>query len=96
MVERSATGVPAFIESGIDYVAGTWFGVLAPAGTPNPIVETLHREIRAIVSTKEFRNRIAAEGAEVIGDTPAEFARFLRTETARWAATVKAAGIQPD
>jgi len=92
----SLPGVPTFIESGIDYVTGTWFGVLAPAGTPKAVVERLSREIVAIAATEDFRKRVAAEGAEVIGDSPAEFAEFLRHETARWAATVKAAHIQPD
>ena len=86
--------VPTFLESGVDYETGTWFGTLAPAGTPPPIVARLHRETLAALQAAEVRERIAADGAEIVGDGPEAFAAFIRAETARWAAVVKAARIQ--
>ena len=79
--------VPTVAESGLPgYQADTWYGVMAPAKTPAGIVERLNREIVAILKTNpEFKARLAAEGADVLGGTPEEFAALLRAEIAKWA-----------
>ena len=85
--------LPTFRESGIDYETGTWFGVLVPTGTPKEIVAKLHGEIARIVKLPDVQERIAGEGADPIGNTPAEFQAFIRSEAAKAAKVVKAAKI---
>lgn len=85
--------LPTFRESGIDYETGTWFGVLVPAGTPKEIVTKLHGEIARIVKLPDVQERIAGEGADPIGNTPAEFQAFIKSEAAKAAKVVKAAKI---
>jgi tripartite-type tricarboxylate transporter receptor subunit TctC len=96
-VKRSALlpEVPTLAESGLpDYQAGSWYGVMAPAGTPRPIIERLHATIVKALRQPDVMQRLAAEGAEAIGSTPEEFAAHLKTELARVAAVVRAAGIK--
>ena len=88
--------VPTFREQGIDYLTGTWFGLLAPAKTPPAIVATLNREIGAALRSEQVRARIAEQGADVVGGSPQDFAKFLRDETERLSAVVKRANIQLD
>jgi tripartite-type tricarboxylate transporter receptor subunit TctC len=88
--------VPAIGESLKGYDVSTWFGVLAPGGTPRSIVALLAREIVKITAMPEFRERLVALGAEPVGNTPAEFADYIRSEIPKWARVIKAAGIKPD
>ena len=95
--KRSAllADVPTLAESGLpDYHAGSWYGVLAPAGTPRPIIDRLHATIVKALQQPEVAQRLAAEGAEVIGSTPEEFAAHIKAELARVAGVVRAAGIR--
>ena len=93
---RGLPNVTTFKEAGVDYETGTWFGVLAPRGTPQPILERLHREVATIVRSEEAQTRISREGAEPIGGSPAEFGAFIAAESRRWAEVVKRAGITVD
>jgi len=87
--------VPTLAESGFpDYQAGSWYGVLTPAGTPRPIVERLNGAIVRALKQPEVAKRLAAEGAEVIGSTPEEFAAHIKAELARVGEVVRAAGIR--
>ena len=87
--------VPSLAESGLpDYEAGSWYGVMAPAGTPREIVERLHDAIVSALKAPDVAQRLAAEGAIVIGGTPAEFAAHLKAELARVGKVVRAAGIR--
>ena len=70
--------VPTFKESGLDYRTGTWFGLLAPAKTPEGIIETLARQVADVLQEPAVRDRIVEQGAEVVGNTPAEFRAFLK------------------
>jgi tripartite-type tricarboxylate transporter receptor subunit TctC len=88
--------IPTFREQGIDYVTGTWFGLLAPAKTPPAIVALLSREVQAALRSDAVRARIAEQGADVVGGTPDDFARFLKEETDRLAAVIRRANIQLD
>ena len=73
-----------------------WYGVLAPRGTPAPVVERLHREIVAVMGTDEMKKRMEADGAEARTTTPAEFAALIKSDTAKWAPVVKNSGASLD
>ena len=88
--------VPTFREQGIDYVTGTWFGLLAPAKTPPDIIALLNREVVAALRSDAVRARIAEQGADVMGGSPEDFARFLKQETERLATVIRRANIQLD
>ncbi|MDB5812848.1 MAG: hypothetical protein JWN94_4970 [Betaproteobacteria bacterium] len=89
--------VPTIAESGLPgFEVVGWYGVLAPARTPPAIIERLHREFIAILKTPEIRDRLTREGAEPVGNTPAEFTAFLKTDIARWGKVIKAAGAKLD
>ena len=89
--------MPTIAEAGVPgYEANNWNGVVAPRKTPRAIVERLHREIVAIVNDPGVAKRLAAQGLEPIGDTPAEFEKYLKSEAAKWGKVVKAAGIKPE
>ena len=86
--------VPTLAESGLkDFDLGTWFGVLAPAGTPKDIVTRLNAEMVKIINTPDFRKRMAEVGAEPIGNTPTEMARQIRDDTDKYAKLVKEAKV---
>jgi len=86
--------VPTLTEVGLDgFDIGTWFGMLAPAGTPAAIIEKLSRDITAIVSADEFRQRMLAAGAEPMTSTPQAFAERIDRETKKFAQLVKEHGI---
>jgi tripartite-type tricarboxylate transporter receptor subunit TctC len=88
--------LPSIAEAGLPgYEATQWFGMLAPAGTPRAIVERLHAEVIAALRSDDVKKHLAGEGAEIVGSTPEEFAGYLRSETAKWAKVIKAAGIKP-
>jgi len=88
--------VPTFKESGLDYRTGTWFGLLAPAKTPDSIIETLARQVTDVLKEPAVRDRIVEQGAELVGNTPVEFRVFLKEETGRLAAVVRNAKMQLD
>lgn len=82
-------------EAGVrDYEAGSWYGILAPAGTDRAIVEVLGREIQAAIRTQEITERLTNEGVTPIGSTPAEFAAHVRKEHARVARVVETSGAR--
>jgi tripartite-type tricarboxylate transporter receptor subunit TctC len=78
------------------YEAYTWFGVLVPAGTPQPIVDRLSRESMKILQSEEIKKRFAEVGAEPVGNSPQQFADFMAAETVKWAKVVKASGARVD
>jgi tripartite-type tricarboxylate transporter receptor subunit TctC len=89
--------VPTVIEAGVPgYEASNWWGLLAPAGTPEPVIERVNRELAAILDTPQARERFETEGAEPETMAPAEFGKFVQAETAKWAKVVKDAGIKAD
>jgi tripartite-type tricarboxylate transporter receptor subunit TctC len=88
--------VPTFAEAGLDYHTGTWFGLLAPARTPAAIVARLHRETVGTLGETSVRDRLAEQGAEVVGNAPDEFRSFLGEETERLSRVIREAGIRLD
>lgn len=89
--------VPTVAEAGVpDYEAGSWYGILAPAGTPRPIVERLNREIVAVVKSKDFQSKLNEEAVIPIGGTPEEFAKHIEKELARAAKVIRESGAKFD
>ena len=88
--------LPTFREGGLDYITGSWFGVLAPAKTPQPIIDLLHANIVDVLKDPNLRAKMAEQGADVIGNSPTEFRAFIEAETARLAKVIKNAKIQLD
>ena len=71
------------------FAAYAWWGLLAPAGTPKPIVERMHAEVLKVLNNKEARERLSAQGMDIVASSPTEFAKFLGGEVERWAKVVK-------
>jgi len=88
--------VPSIAEAGLPgYEATQWFGLLAPAGTPRTIIDRLYQESSRALRSADMKERMTAEGLEVVGGTPEEFASYIRAETEKWTQVIKAAGIKP-
>jgi tripartite-type tricarboxylate transporter receptor subunit TctC len=92
----SLPDVPTMKEVGLpDVLIGSGVGLVAPAGTPPAVVNTLNREIAAIIADKGFHERMAKIGVDVVGTSAADYAKFLADDFAKWAKVVKAAKIEP-
>jgi tripartite-type tricarboxylate transporter receptor subunit TctC len=91
----SLPDVPTFIESGVPgFVVASWTGILAPAGTPKPIVDRLQREIAAVLADPEVKARYEVLGIEPVGNTPEQFAAQIRADIAKYESVVKQANIR--
>lgn len=89
--------VPSIAEQGVPgYDAELWFGVIAPAGTPNAIVDRLNKEIVGFVKSDAMKAKLAAQGARPIGSSREEFAAFMRTEQDKWGKVLKEIQIKPE
>ena len=89
--------VPTMQEAGVEgHEALQWNGLFAPARTPQPILDRLHREVVKALAESEVRQRFAAEGATAVGSTPSEFASFFRAEAEKWADVAKRSGTKLD
>lgn len=87
--------IPTLVEAGVPNVeASTWFGLLAPAGTPPAIIERLSSVLDKSLAKPEFRTVLTAQGAEVAGGTPEQFSSFFRAEFEKWGAVVRDAGVK--
>jgi tripartite-type tricarboxylate transporter receptor subunit TctC len=92
-----AAEIPTLDEQGLKgFETGSWFGIAVPAGTPQEIVAKLHGEATRIIKLPEVRDRIAAEGAEFVGDTPDQYTAFVKAEIAKWGKVVKMSGARVD
>lgn len=92
-----APDVPTLAEAGLPgFEVGSWQGVFAPAGTPPDIVKRLNAEIVKILNTPDVRDKLAALGAEVVGNSPEEFATMVKAEVGKWADVVKKSGARVD
>ena len=89
--------VPTVAEQGYaGFETSQWYGLIGPAGIPEPVIKRLTEEAAKAVRSKEVQEKFAADSAIGVGDTPAEFAAFIKLEQARWERVVKAAGIKSD
>ena len=94
---QSIPELPTVAESGLPgYEAMPWLGLVAPAGTPQPVIDRLHREIAEVLKEPELRERFKGWGLDIIGNTPAEFASFLRRDIDQWARVIASARIKTD
>ena len=94
---RLLRDVPTVAESGVPrYVTTSWSGVMAPAATPPEIAEKIYRDVVKVLAMPDVRQRLEADGGDVIGGTPAEFAALIRAEIETWSKVIKAAGLTPE
>lgn len=90
-------GVPTAAEAGLPgYEVSIWFGLLAPAGTPNNIIAMLNAELLKALATKDLRQGLAAQGFDPSGSSPERFSKFIVSETAKWSRAIKASGAKLD
>jgi tripartite-type tricarboxylate transporter receptor subunit TctC len=90
-------GVPTTAEAGLPGVeAIVWNGIFAPAGTPQPVLQILHREIVKAYNAPEVKKQVIDTGSEVVADTPEEFAAFVRAEGTKWTKVIRDANIKPE
>jgi tripartite-type tricarboxylate transporter receptor subunit TctC len=91
----AAPDMPTMVELGYPgFDAVPWFGLMAPAGTPQTVIDKVHRETARTLAQGDVRRRLAELGVDLIGNTPAEFAAVIKTEIPQWAAVIKGAGIK--
>jgi tripartite-type tricarboxylate transporter receptor subunit TctC len=89
--------VPSIAEAGVPgYEAELWFGVIAPAGTPEPIISKLNAEITRFIKSDFMKQRLASQGARAIGSTREEFVAFMRAEQEKWGKVLKEIQIKPE
>jgi tripartite-type tricarboxylate transporter receptor subunit TctC len=89
--------VPTLSELGYKgFETSQWYGIIVPAGTPQPIIDRLQKEIAKALQSKEESKRMLDDGAVLIGDTPAQFSAFIKTEQNRWAKVIEKAKITID
>jgi len=89
--------VPTIAESGVPgYEMDSWLGVLAPAGTPRPVIEKLNAELNRALAVPQVREKLGAQGLDVVGGTPQQFATVIRSDFEKFSRVVKAAGIKAD
>jgi tripartite-type tricarboxylate transporter receptor subunit TctC len=90
---KAMPDTPTFKEQGVDLVASNWFGVIAPAGLPADVLEKLNTAVNNALKDPDYRQIVESQGAEVVGGTPEEFTAFVKEETKRWTALIKAQNI---
>ena len=87
--------VPTLAESGVQGIGYLgWYGLVFPAGTPKPVVARLHKEIAAALKSPEMQKRVAADGAEAVGNSPAEFSAQIKSELEKWAKVAEQANLK--
>jgi tripartite-type tricarboxylate transporter receptor subunit TctC len=87
--------VPTFEEAGLPGIyVSAWYGLMAPTGTPRPIIDKINAEANQVLQSPDIRKRMAEFGAEVGGGTPEEFARFIETEIDRYESIVRLSGAK--
>jgi len=90
----SVPEIPTFKEQGFDVVASEWYGLLAPAGTPKPIIEKLNAEMKRIMALPGMGDRLAA--IELMATSPEELTAYMKTETDRWGALIRQLGLKAE
>jgi tripartite-type tricarboxylate transporter receptor subunit TctC len=92
-----APDLPTIAESGLPgFDISTWFGIFVPAGTPKPVVDRLHAEFTRALAAPEVREKMLALGAEPVGNSPEEFAAYVKAEAAKYAKIVRSSGAKVD
>jgi len=94
--KRSATvpELPTMSEAGVDdFIVESWYGLLAPAGTPKPIIAKLHEEISAVLAWSDVKEFFAKQGAEPLTSTPEELTTMIKAEIPRWKKIIEISGV---
>ena len=78
----------------VDFDAGVWFGLVAPAGTPRPVIDKLNAALRTALASDDVKKRLAADGTEVTPSTPEEYVAFIDKDEIKWSKIVKASGAK--
>ncbi len=92
----AAKELPTMVEAGIKgYESSTWYGLVAPAATPAELVNRLNAEVVAGLKSPDLNERLTREGADPVGNSPAEFAKYMQSEIDKWRKVIRAAGVQP-
>lgn len=76
------------------YQASNWYGMVAPAGTPKPVLDRLHKELGAVLNAPDIRNALLARGIETLVSTPEEFTAYIKSETVKWSKVIVAANLK--
>ena len=93
----AAQDVPTMVESGVPgFVVSSGFGLLAPAGTPRPVIDRVHGALVKALAEPSVRNNLSGQGADPVGNTPEDYARFNQAEIEKWIKVARAAGIEPE
>lgn len=93
----AAPNIPTAAEAGVPgYEASSWFGVMAPAGTPKEIISRVNAEFVGQLRTPDMHEKLAANGTEIVASTPEQFSSYIASEIAKWGKVVKAAGVKAD
>ena len=89
--------VPTVAEAGLkDFEVTTWYGILAPAGTPQPVVRRLNAELVKVMHAPEMKEKLTATGTEPLTSTPEEFAAYIKREIAKWGDVIRKVGVKAD
>jgi tripartite-type tricarboxylate transporter receptor subunit TctC len=92
---NAAKDIPTLDEQGLKgYETGSWFGMAVPTGTPRGIITKLHAASTRALQAPDLRDRMIAEGAEFVGDTPEQFTAYIKSEITKWGQAVKASGAK--
>jgi tripartite-type tricarboxylate transporter receptor subunit TctC len=92
-----APEVPTLAESGFPgFDTSNWFGMLAPAATPRPVIDALHAEVARILKLPDVAERITSQGGAIVGNTPSEFAAFIAAESAKYGKIIREAGVKAE
>jgi tripartite-type tricarboxylate transporter receptor subunit TctC len=93
----AAQDVPTMVESGVKgFVVSSGFGLLAPAGTPRPVIDRVHGALVKALSDPGVRNNLSGQGADPVGNTPEQYDAFNKAEIAKWIKVARGAGIDPE
>jgi len=92
----SAPDVPTIAEGGLDVVVESWYGVLVPAKTPAPIVARLNAAMVKVLAMPDVKEKLFAQGAEAVSNTPAEFEAIIKEELGKWEYVIREAKITPE
>ena len=89
--------LPTVIEAGVPgFEVDAWFGLAAPAATPQAIITRVHADAVRVLNQPDVRDKLVAEGSELVGNSSAEFTAFLKNDMAKWAKVVRQSGIRPE
>jgi tripartite-type tricarboxylate transporter receptor subunit TctC len=92
---QAVPALPTIAESGLEgYEASSWNGVLAPVRTPAALVKQLHTDFVGALRSPELQARVTGEGTEIVGNTPAEFGTYIKSEIKKWAKVVQESGAK--